>query len=311
VLRRVRFPAVAFALAIALGGCGLGGGPGSSKVTLTITRGFGSRQVSSATEDRLLHAETVLAMLQRKFPNIGLGTARPTGRAVESIDGLSAAASQTGWFFWVNGVRPSNGPGLTALHSGDRVWWDLHDESATNIVRAVVGSYPEPFQRGINGQRLPTTLECGNGVSTACKLVEGALDRAGVPVASQYIGTGSGPDTLGVVVGTWPEINSEVASELLDYGPSASGVYARFGAGGRTLLLLNPKGQVARTFGAGAGLVAATADSQSVPTWLITGTNTAGVIAAARALNATTLHDHFAVAVQGTTDVPLPVEPQR
>ena len=88
-------------------------------------------------------------------------------------------------------------------------------------------------------------------------------------------------------------------------------MYARFGAGGRTLLLLNPKGQVARTFGAGAGLVAATADSQSVPTWLITGTNTAGVIAAARALNATTLHDHFAVAVQGTTDVPLPVEPQR
>jgi hypothetical protein len=311
VLRRVRVPAAAFAIAIAVGGCGLGGGPGKSNVTLTITRGFGSRPVGLATEDRLAAAETVLTMLQRKFRGIELGSARPIGRAVESIDGLPGDASQAGWFFWVNGVRPSNGPGLTSLHSGDRVWWDLHDQSATTIIRAVVGSFPEPFQRGINGKRLPTTIECGSGVSTACNIVEHALDRAGVPVASQYIGTGSGPDTLGVVVGTWPEIDSEVASELLNYGPSASGVYARFGAGGHTLELLNPKGQIARTLGAGTGLVAATADSQSVPTWLITGTDPAGVVAAARALNATTLHDHFAVAVQGTTAVPLPVAPQQ
>lgn len=191
------------------------------------------------------------------------------------------------------------------------MWWDLHDQGATAIVRAVVGSYPEPFQRGINGQRLPTTLECGSGLTRACNAVEHALDSEGIPVAPQYIGTGSGPDTLGVVVGTWPQINSEVASELLDYGPSASGVYARFGDGGRTLELLNPKGQVVRTLGAGAGLVAATADSQSVPTWLITGTDPAGVIAAAHALNASTLHDHFAVAVQGATAIPVPLEPQQ
>ena len=107
-----------------------------------------------------------------------------------------------------------------------------------------------------------------------------------MPVASQLIGTGSGPDTLGVVVGTWKEIQSEVAAELIAHGPSASGVYARFaGPAAATLQLLNPQGKVARTLGAGAGLVAATADSSSEPTWLITGTDPAGVTAAAAALD--------------------------
>ena len=278
---------------------------------MTLTRGFGSRQVALLNEDRVPAGQTVLGMLERKFPSIGLGRASPTGRTVQSINGVAGDTPLAGWFFWVNGVKTSKGPGLTSLHPGDRVWWDLHDPSATTVIRAVVGSFPEPFQRGINGQRLPTTLECGAGLTTACNLVERDLDRAGVPVASQYIGTGSGPDTLGVVVGTWPEISAQLDAGLIEHGPSASGVYARFGAGGRTLQLLNPKGQVARTLGAGAGLVAATADSQSVPTWLITGTDPAGVIAAARALNAGTLHDHFALAVQGSTDVPVPVEPLR
>ena len=55
-----------------------------------------------------------------------------------------------------------------------------------------------------------------------------------------------------------------------------------------------------RTLGAGAGLIAATAGQSSVPTWMITGTDPAGVIAAAPALTARA-DDHFALAVDGTT----------
>jgi hypothetical protein len=198
------------------------------------------------------------------------------------------------------------------VHRGDRIWWDLHDWHATDTVRAVVGSYPEPFVHGVGGKRLPTTLECGVAVPKACKVVTAALTKAGVPVANQLIGTGSGPDTLGVVVGTWKEIESEVASALIAHGPSASGVYARFaGPGGASLQLLNPRGQVARTLGAGSGLVAATADSSSEPTWLITGTDPAGVAAAANALNTADLRDHFALAVQGGARLPVPLQAQQ
>jgi hypothetical protein len=45
-----------------------------------------------------------------------------------------------------------------------------------------------------------------------------------------------------------------------------------------------------------------------VPTWLVTGTDVAGVDAAARAFNADALHDHFALAVQGGTTYPVPLD---
>jgi hypothetical protein len=54
-------------------------------------------------------------------------------------------------------------------------------------------------------------------------------------------------------------------------------------------------------------LVAATAQASTEPTWLITGTDAAGVSAAARAFTAAALRDHFAVAVQGSRLLPVPL----
>ena len=133
------------------------------------------------------------------------------------------------------------------------MWWDLHDWAATRVIRAVVGAYPEPFVRGIGGKRYPTTLECAADVGAACKLVGAALDRAGVPYASQYIGSGSGTDSLGVVVGTWKDVQSELIGGLLATGPSNSGVYVRFAASGTRLELLDPYGRVARTLSGAPG----------------------------------------------------------
>jgi hypothetical protein len=85
-------------------------------------------------------------------------------------------------------------------------------------------------------------------------------------------------------------------------------VYARFASGGGRLELLDPSGRVARALGAGAGLVAATADAAGQPVWLVTGTDGAGVSAAAAALGPRTLRDRFALAVAGTQLLPLPLE---
>ena len=110
------------------------------------------------------------------------------------------------------------------------------------------------------------------------------------------------------MVGTWRDLGGEIVARLIDHGPSASGVYARFsGPGGGRLQLLDPHGHPARRLGAGAGLIAATAQNPSQPTWLITGTDPTGVRAAAAALNPARLRDHFALAVQGTTYLPLPL----
>ncbi len=194
------------------------------------------------------------------------------------------------------------------MHKGDRIWWDLHDWSVTNSVPAVVGSFPEPFVHGIGGRRLPTTVECAPGARSACNVVSRTLSQAGAPVASQLFGTGSGSDSLNVLVGSWQQLRSVIAAALIEKGPAASGVYARFAGGGAALQLLDPRGRIVRTLGPGSGLIAATADRSSQPTWLITGTDAAGVQAAASAMTAGRLHDHFALAVAGGNDLPLPLK---
>jgi Domain of unknown function (DUF4430) len=296
--------AIALAVVLACAGCGLGAGPGTRGVSLTITQGFGGRQIGSLSESKVPGSETVMRMLER---NYHVSTSY-SGGFVDAIDGHARSGSHLDWFYYVNGVQASQGAATTAVHAGDHIWWDLHDWTATDSIPAVVGSFPEPFVNGIGGKRYPVTVECASNVSAACKRVTAALVAAHVPAAPQLLGTGSGPDTLGVVVGTWQEIQSEVAAELVKYGPGASGVYAEFSHDGDALNLLNPHKQVARTLGAGAGLIAATADSSSVPTWMITGTDVAGVTAAARALTPQALHDHFALAVDGSTQLPVPVQ---
>ncbi len=296
--------AIALAASIVLAGCGLGAGKGTSDVSVTVTRDFGSHQIASVSEKSTAGSETVMRTLERSFKV----QTQYGGGFVESINGHAGDSSRHDWFYYVNGVEAAQGAASTNVHKGDRIWWDLHDWTVTNSVPAVVGSFPEPFVHGTGGRRYPTTLECGNGMTAICSRVASELHSVGVPSASQTIGTGSGNDSLALVVGTWSQVRALIAANLVAIGPQRSGVYARFANGGAELQLLNPGGHVARTLGAGAGLVAATQDTVSAPTWLVTGTDAAGVTAAAAALTPARLKNHFALAVgPGGTDIPIPV----
>jgi len=297
---------IAAALAVAIPGCGPGPGPGSADVSVTVTRDFGARQVRAITESRAPGSETVMELLERHL-RIG---ARYGGDFVESIDGLSGSSSHLDWFYYVNGVQAPQGAGTTAVHRGDRIWWDLHDWTTTDSIPAVVGSFPEPFLDGVGGRRYPTTLECAPDARQACAEADHALVGLGIRVERRSLRGGSGGGTIEIVVGTFGELTHVSAARLVAGGPKSSGVYARVAAGGRRLLLLDPHDQVARTLAAGAGLVAATAAGNgAVPTWVITGTDVAGVDAAAGALSSGRLDDHFALAVEDGQYLPLPLDP--
>ena len=297
---------IAAALAVAIPGCGPGPGPGSADVSVTVTRDFGARQVRAITESRAPGSETVMELLERHL-RIG---ARYGGDFVESIDGLSGSSSHLDWFYYVNGVQAPQGAGTTAVHRGDRIWWDLHDWTTTDSIPAVVGSFPEPFLDGVGGRRYPTTLECAADTRPACTEADHALGALGVRVAERSLRGGAGAGTIEIVVGTFGELAHVSAAGLVAGGPKSSGVYARVAAGGRRLLLLDPHGQMVRTLAAGAGLIAATtASGTAVPTWVITGTDVAGVDAAAGALSSGRLDDHFALAVEDGQYLPLPLDP--
>ncbi len=303
---RVLAVAIALVSVVAiLSGCGLGPGAGTSNISVTVTSGFGADKIASVTRSQVPGSETVMRMLERSFHV----QTRYGGGFVESIDGQSGSSDRRDWFYYVNGIQAPEGSATTAVHRGDRIWWDLHDWSATNDVPAVVGSFPEPFVHGSGGRRLPTTVECTSGVGAACSRVSKQLTAAGVPFASQGLGGGTGQDSLSIVVGTWGQLHGLIAESLIQQGPASSGVYARFaGSDGSELQILNPKSQVVRTLGPDSGLVAATSDNSSEPTWLVTGTDTAGVTAAAAALTPARLRDHFALAVHGDSDLPVPLD---
>ena len=297
---------VAAIVAATAAGCGLGAGPAPGGVQLTVTRDFGARVLSHASAPKVQGAETVMSLLLR---NDKL-TTKYGGGFVESIDGLSGGQEVGGdpldWFYYVNGIEASKGAAATNVHSGDHVWWDLHDWSQTDDVPAVVGSFPEPFLNGVEGKRLPVRVECAAAQSDPCRTVIARLRALGVPAAVAAIGSGAEPDALQVVVGRWTAVHGDPSVQSIERGPRASGVYARFAASGQTLTLLDGKGAATGTLMAGAGLIAATKDVESAIVWVVSGTDEAGVQRAAQAFDTSSLQNHFALAVTAT-GMPLPV----
>jgi hypothetical protein len=183
------------------------------------------------------------------------------------------------------------------VHPGDRIWWDRHDWSQAEDIPAVVGSFPEPFLAGLEGKRLPVRVECAEAESSACQGVLGRLRSLGVPAALASISGGDEPYTLRVLVGPLSKLAADPGVHQIEAGPRHSGVYARFGPEGKTLLALDAKGKLVLTLGAGAGLVAATRYREEAPVWVVTGTDEAGVNRAAAALSEASLRNRFAVAL--------------
>jgi hypothetical protein len=295
---------------VMLASCGLGPGATPSAIHLTVTRGFGAVAVGAQRAPHVRGQETVMSLLMR---NHKVKT-RYGGGFVQSIDGRSGGTlggEPVDWFYYVNGVEASKGSANTNVHPGDRIWWDLHDWSQTADVPAVVGSFPEPFLHGIAGKRLPVRVECAEVSGEACQTVLARLRAAGVPAALAGIGPGDEPSTLRVLVGPWPAVRGTPATQAIERGPRASGVYARFTENGTTLTLLDARGRTTRTLAAGAGLVAATRYVEEAPIWVVTGAGVAGVTRAAQAFGEVTLRNHFALAIEASGTLrPVPaVEP--
>jgi hypothetical protein len=323
-----RGAAVAIALlllgaALAAAGCGLGPGADVGSVDLTVTREFGAVKLAESSGEAN-ESDTVMRFLESEDEI----ETRYGGGYVKSIDGVSE--SERGghpydWFFYVNGVESPIGAAEVSLEGGEKVWWDIHNWSASEQVPAVVGSWPAPFTTGWEGHEAGVALRCIHA-GAACATVAKALEREGVqvggdvPGARAEDGAVSGesplpprnePQPLGLqmLVGPWSELRTLPIGELIASGPGESGVYAEFelSQGGWRLNGLDENGKKLRAFGANAGLVAATRRYEGPPVWVVTGATGAAVRAAAASLSAGDLRDHYAVASEAGTVTPLPL----
>jgi hypothetical protein len=308
--RAVAVLAVA-AVATAAAGCGVGAGPKVSNTQLLVSKDFGAEPIAQTDQPKAGGSDTVMRLLQRNAPKV---QTRYGGGFVQSIDGVSGgqrAGRSLDWFFYINGIQADKGATAVKVHQGDRVWWDYHDWGATDDIPAVVGSYPEPFLHGVDGRRLPTRVECSEPKSPACSSVADKLTELGLPAARGGVGNSFVQDTLRIVVGPWRQVRGDPTVKLLERGPATSGVFARPATDGKSIALLDQRGQTTRTLGAGTGLIAATRakdgkEQVSDPVWIVTGTDEAGVAVAASALDEGALAGRFAVALSGGRPLGLP-----
>jgi Domain of unknown function (DUF4430) len=291
-----------FAAALATAGCGLGPGQSVGEASLTVTRDYGAEPVLPSRSDEVSESDTVMRVLER---NAEIST-RYGGGFVQSIDGLEADerfGRSFDWFFYVNGVESTVGAADYPLRGGEAIWWDYRDWSAAMRVPAVVGSWPEPFRDGYDGSRRPVAVECLGG-GAACGAVRGALAGVGADAES-----GSPQGAIRVLVGPWARLRRDAAAAQVEDGPQVSGIFADFERGdeGWRLVGLGVDGGAVRTLGPRAGLVAATRRYDAPPTWIVTGADRAGVVAAAGLLDAADLRGRYAVVTEGGQETPLPV----
>jgi Domain of unknown function (DUF4430) len=301
--------------AVAIAGCGFGPGSASEgDATLTVTRDFGAERVVEAKLADPPESETVMRFLDGEADV----ETRYGGGFVQSIDGLEGTergGRTFDWFFYVNGIESPIGAAEARVYGGDAVWWDYREWTGAMRVPAVVGSWPEPFVHGSEGKAFPVRIDC-LADDEDCSAVADRLEEEGIPASISTARAKVGEELLRVVVGPWDQVREDRAAAQIEQGPEHSGVFAEFepnAAGGYDLLPLDPQGHAAPQAQAtvSSGLVAAVRLGEEQPTWVVTGTDEAGVNDAIGLLDTESLRDRYAVGVDPGGEFALPVTGQQ
>lgn len=309
----------AAAAVLGLAGCGQIDEKGAG-VRVLITTDQGARSLLDERGVKATDDEPALAVLERATTI----EADPRGN-VTAVAGRRADGDRR-WTLWLNGSPMRSGalaatkadvnlqqlPVLdtvrtTKVSEGDTLWLDLG--SSPVVARGVVGTYPEPFLHGQEGKRWPVRVECGQQRGRACRMVRDALVRYDIPAVTNLVRTSYNPESARIAVGTWKQLREDPSLGLAERGATTTGISVVPAADGRSIGLADPQGRIARTLGAGAGAIFATRWRDEPPSWAVTGTDEAGVLRAAGALDETVLRRRIAVGVQGGDVVGVPVTP--
>lgn len=305
--RRALCLALAAVAAVAAGGCGLGAGAErkGEGVKLSVTRDFGEKQLSGRRAAKVRQDETVMRLLRTSHRV----KTRYGGGFVQSIDGLTGTGQggSRDWFYYVNGILADKGASDYTVRPGDAVQWDYRYWKSVPDVKAIVGSFPEPFVNGLDGRRYPVRVECQDVSSAPCKRVKATLSKAGVAASGATLGTQGAQKVARVVVADWKTARRLPTLKAIEQGPRHSGVFARYTGGGSRLDLLDDHGRTVRSEGPDAGLVAALRPTDLQLVWVVTGGDAKGVERAAGAFNAAALRDAFALVAPGGEAVKVPV----
>lgn len=197
---------------------------------------------------------------------------------------------------YLNGLKPAAGERELA-YPGDRVGWLTRDAADPSPApSAVVGLFPAPFNARFTAKRrfYPVRVQCAEVASAACRGVERALlaSDPGARVTSSDLTDQSVRMVLRVYAGPWPALRDRFARGRLsdalaiERPAEQNGFGASIDARATQIQIGAAFGEAssAPPQGAGSGLIFAIRDELGLPVWIVTGTDEAGIEAAAGAL---------------------------
>ena len=145
LVARATLAAAALAVALTAAACGASKSappPAGGGARVVVTADWGATRVAGgdAAPGAVIDATRAVAQVATSYG----------GRYVDAIDGRAGDGSRD-WVFWVNGIEAPVGGAEATLRTGDEVWWDLHLWSGRVHVPVVVGQWPRPLTRGLDG----------------------------------------------------------------------------------------------------------------------------------------------------------------
>jgi len=241
------------------------------------------------------------------------------GAFVNVINGVSSGYAGTqgtkqDWFICVNGIQSNTGALDYTMRHGDVQRWDFHRWNFRTFIPAIVGDFPEPFLHGYKGQVKPTIIVYDGGFEQNAEELEGALIDLGVAnVSSQPMVDLSDSDKRNANLIIIGYSGGEMLAEMNSVW-NRLGFFARFEDG--MLDIYTGTGEQAAQYGPGTGIIQATQSPWNPRgtgacenvVWMVSGTDAAGIEAAAKALatRSSDLQHAFAVVVTGGEIIRVP-----
>lgn len=281
-------------LTVTLAACGATGGNGTTIDAFNLQRGV----VVGGENDAPPGTRALSGRVTKTLGDL-------EGEVNDTLFGDGGDVKRTGY---LNGVLPKAGA-RERVYQGDRAAWIARDTADTAAVpTAVVGMFPAPFSTRFTAKRrlLPTRVQCIDAERGACQATSQSLAKAGLQSGLSAATDSSSTDALRIYVGPWKQLRPTLARGRLrdalavEQDPQRNPFGASISADGTQISTGIPFGSSEQPLqlGAGAGLVFALRDTLGSPVWIVTGTDEAGAILAARSLNESTLAGRVAAVLQ-------------
>jgi hypothetical protein len=237
-------------LAMAIAGCRIGSQPLAEPVTIKVvaTEDFGKELVfdREAVIEHRMSAQDVLAEVT-EFETDGSYILEFEGRR---------GNDQVYWMYYINGLLSKYFAGGYIIRPGDVMLWDFHPwAGAHHGSSAIVGSFPEPFAHGYEGQTRPTTVVYEERFRTAAEQITDGLRELGVTDISHQAWNSlsndeKGDNNLIIIAGN----ENPLIMELNEHA-NPLGMYVYFENG--EAWVTNYKFEPEQSYGSGTGVIQA------------------------------------------------------